>query len=109
MLQSTDELRERAARNHSLFRGINEAIARRAHQAPLEINSAVCECTDAACVERIDVSLEEYDALREHPARYAVFPRLRHVDVEAERVVAYTDRYWAVEKVADPERALVQR
>lgn len=100
----TDERERRAVQTQLLFREVNERVAaltglsEGTNQAELR-TEWVCECADPACRERLQLSVEEYEALREHPARFVVFPRLRHVSAEAERVVAYTDRSWTVEKI----------
>ncbi len=92
---------ERVARNQSLFRAINERIhelnGTLVQQAPY--GSWICECADTTCQERIEMTLGEYEALRGHPARFAVLPDGAHVVPRGERVVERADRYWLVEKI----------
>ena len=61
--------------------------------------SWICECAHTDCLERIDMTLGEYETLRKAPNRFAVMPNERHVVPEVERVVEKTERYWVVEKV----------
>jgi len=101
MVESVDELQERAARNQSLFREVNERIEglpERMDRKALR-SEWVCECANAACFERVEMSLDEYESIRQHPTRFAVCPAIQHVYAEAERLVEKTDRYWVVEKI----------
>ena len=34
----------------------------------------ICECADANCMEIIRLSLDEYEAVRQHPARFFTAP-----------------------------------
>lgn len=109
---SQHERELRAARNQSLFRAVNEKL--------MELNDAVaalsetsviaCECADASCVETLEISGEEYAAVREEPRRFAVLPG--HVYPDVENVVSESDRYVVVEKIAaagDTAEKLVPR
>ena len=91
---------ERAARNQSLFREINEQVEKlNGMLERLSPNGAwVCECADTGCVEPIEMTLGEYEAVRDNPVRFAVSAGDAHVAHEIERVVVTTDRYWVVEK-----------
>ena len=92
---------ERAARNQSLFREVNERVAvlNQTFEQLTPFGSWACECALTDCLEQIPMTLGEYEALREHPARFAVLPSEDHVFPEVERVVEKTARYWVVEKV----------
>jgi hypothetical protein len=59
----------------------------------------VCECADPTCIEKITLSIEDYEAVRSDPTHFAVAPHERHVSFEVENVVTQTERYWIVEKV----------
>jgi hypothetical protein len=91
--------RVRAARNQSLFRDINERIEQlnQAFETVLPLSEWVCECADAGCVEHIELSLAEYEALRADGNRFAVVPGHEVADVE--RVVDRFERYVVVEKL----------
>jgi hypothetical protein len=94
---------ERAARNESLFREINERLAQ-LNDALEEISPYgewMCECQDVDCHEPITMTLAEYHAVREHPNRFAIAAHGAHLYPEVERVVDETDRYWVVEKLGE--------
>ena len=99
---------ERVARNQSLFRAINARVEE-LNETFVQLTpygswmtpygSWICECADRTCQGRIEMTLGEYEALREHPARFAVLPDGAHVAPRVERVVERADRYWVVEKI----------
>jgi hypothetical protein len=87
--------RERAARNESLLREVNERVnefSRTSSFVPF-----LCECADLECRERIPLTKDEYEAVRAGPAYFAVKPG--HVLPELERVVEEGGRFTIVEKV----------
>ncbi len=93
-----DEKRqERLARNESVFRVLNENIESLAVQlgpgAPPEF---VCECSTIECFERLSLSLEEYESVRQTGTHFLVAPG--HEDIEIEQVIATRDGYSVVEK-----------
>ena len=59
----------------------------------------VCECADITCMDPVELSIEEYDAIRAATTRFAVAPGAEHVNLEIERVVQREERYWVVEKI----------
>jgi hypothetical protein len=87
-----------AAKNQALFREINERL-RELKSGAEEHAGFTCECADVVCLQTIDLTLVEYEAVRSSPTRFAVVADERHVVPEAERVVERTDRYWVVEKI----------
>jgi hypothetical protein len=66
--------------------------------------SWVCECVRRHCLERLELTIAEYEQVRRHPLRFVVAPDEEHVDASAEHVVLTTDRYWVVEKRGDEAR-----
>ena len=90
---------ERAAKNQSLFREINERI--RALNEAFDLLSPtatwVCECADLSCVEHVDLTLAEYEAIRQHPSRFPV--ALGHEQEGVEVVVERHETYLVVEKI----------
>ena len=90
---------ERAARNQALFREVNERLEKlaKAFQDVAQPARFACECANVACVEQMALTIDEYEALRAHPNRFAVLPR--HVLPDVERVVAENERYVVVEKL----------
>jgi hypothetical protein len=97
MLESTDlEIRrERAARNQSLFREVNERIEE------LVVSSSyvsfVCECFDVNCAAPLSLTVEEYEQVRDDSNRFVVAPG--HYAAEVEVVVQDTGRYVVVAKL----------
>jgi hypothetical protein len=96
-----DEHAVRAALNQKLFREVNEQV-KEVNEPFSEVVAApdwVCECADTGCVEKISMTMDEYEALRAQPTHFAVAPHASHVYFEVENVVGQTDRYWIVEKI----------
>jgi hypothetical protein len=104
-------LEARLARNEVMFRTINERIrelAGRFHQAPADALAFVCECADETCVERIHLTMEQYDDVRAIPARFVVV-RGHEATPLVERVVYRSEGFVIVRKVgiaADTVREL---
>jgi hypothetical protein len=97
MLEGTDleTRRERAARNESLFREVNERIEE------LVVSSSyvsfVCECFDVDCGAPLSLKVEEYEEVRAGSNRFVVAPA--HYDANLEVVVQETERYVVVSKL----------
>ena len=89
---------ERIGRNEAIFRSVNESIMdlESGWDAATELAQFVCECGDETCRERIELSLEEYAAVRSDGAQFALVPGHESPDVET--VVAENDRYAIVRK-----------
>ena len=88
----------RAARNQSLFREVNERIEGLPNRPPAVFELFICECCLDGCTETISLTIQEYEQIRSHPARFAVLPG--HVDPKVELVVQSADgRYEVVEKI----------
>jgi hypothetical protein len=85
------------ARNEALFRRVNEAIER--GQFPGEPDKLVrfrCECAQLECNQALEVSLGDYERVRENPRRFLV--AFDHVEPEVEDVVERSARFMVVEK-----------
>jgi hypothetical protein len=78
---------ERAARNQSLRRAVNDRIHELC-RLPVGPDAAeyLCECVDLSCPERVAVSREEYRRVRRHPADFIVAPG--HEQPQLEEVVS---------------------
>ena len=95
---------ERLARNEALFRKVNESVsdvhadwnAIAPGNQPLRI---VCECSDAACTEMIELTPASYTEVRTTPERFIVLPG--HEELSIERVVKTTDGFVIVEKTGE--------
>jgi hypothetical protein len=92
---------QRAAKNQSLFREVNERIEplNQAFTSINRTNDFVCECADESCAEMIALSVAEYESVRAAPNRFLVAPGEEHVWDDVERIVEKRDRYWVVEKL----------
>ena len=99
--------RAEIARNEAFFRAVNEGIAEASERFESVEAEFLCECGDANCTHRIEVSLEEYEAVREHPTRFLV--RRGHIEAEVEQVVGRRRRYAIVEKVDAVAARIVKR
>lgn len=94
-----------------MFRSINERIrelAGRFDQAAAESMAFVCECSDETCVERVELTIEQYDDVRAIPVRFVVRPGHEATPL-VERVVYRNDAFVIVRKVgiaADVAREL---
>ncbi len=68
----------------------------------------VCECANTECYEPLEMSLDEYRALRQNGARFAVACHPKHVFPGVEEVIQRTSRYWVVEKIEHAARVAVE-
>ena len=90
---------ERLAQNEVFFRSVNERIRQIAgrHGSDPHAYEFLCECSDAACAERVTLSLGEYEAVRADGTRFVLAEG--HSDTTIERVVKTTPDHVVVEKV----------
>jgi transcription initiation factor TFIID subunit TAF12 len=95
------------ARTEALFRDVNERIAESAERFDADSTEFVCECADANCTDRLEATLDEYEAVRADGATFLLAPGHAHGDIE--RVVEDRRRFHIVEKVHATVRATVQR
>jgi hypothetical protein len=89
---------ERLARNEALFRELNEAIEQQALRfgGIDDEYEFICECSQTDCVERLTLTLREYEQIRAEGTRFVVAPG--HADPSVELVVARTADHHVVEK-----------
>lgn len=104
MAHPETERLERAAQNQSLFREVNERLQELASTFREVAASAAfaCECADLGCVEHIEMSLDEYEAIRGDPNQFLVLPG--HVFPDVERVVSEDERFLVVAKIGQGAR-----
>jgi hypothetical protein len=90
---------ERAARNEALFRRVNERVEdiNKAFESILGDTDFFCECADIECMQKIRMSLADYEALRQVGTHFAIKPG--HDDPGTERVVEERTGYVIVEKI----------
>jgi hypothetical protein len=93
---------ERAAKNQSMFREVNERVKELTDPTTghpgLVLFDWVCECADETCVQRIALTLREYESVREIPTCFAVAASSEHFLPAVERIVSTHPRYWVVQK-----------
>jgi hypothetical protein len=101
-----DERSARLAANEAVFRAGNERID--AMLGDRQGTTAyMCECGDARCFQQVNLTNDEYEVVRSHPARF--FVASGHEDLTAgEIVVEEASRFTIVEK-RGPEREIVER
>lgn len=90
---------DRIAQNESLFRGVNEGIARAAvahGRADGEL-PFVCECPALQCGQVLHLTLAQYAVVREHPAHFLV--ARGHEVEEVEKVIGEHRNYLVVHKM----------
>ena len=95
---SADRL-ERAARNQSIFREVNERLEGLADTFKFvsEMSTFTCECADLQCTAMVNMTLQEYEAVRSDPNEFVVLPG--HVYPDVERVTYENERYVVVAKI----------
>jgi len=106
MSVTVDERASRAARNQSFFRQINERVneLNEAFSLVLPLGEWVCECADQSCIERIELSAQDYETVRQNGARFVIAPGDEHVWPDVENVTERNERYWVVEKLGEAAR-----
>jgi transcription initiation factor TFIID subunit TAF12 len=97
----------RRARTEALFRDVNERIAESAQRFDAHSTQFVCECADANCTHRLEVTLDEYEDVRADGATFMLVPGHEHDDIE--RVIAKRGGFNVVEKVQRTVRETVRR
>jgi hypothetical protein len=93
----TPEREDRIAKTEALFRDVNERIAEASQLFDAGEAEFMCECADAACTERLEVPLEEYEEVRDVPTKFLLDPD--HVKPSVERIVEHRRGYAIVEKL----------
>ena len=94
---SGTEAREtRLAENEVLFRSVNEGIEEQAIRFGGDGYEFLCECASRVCLERVALTLHEYEHIRAEATRFFVVPG--HENAEVESVVETAPHYYVVEK-----------
>jgi hypothetical protein len=96
----SDARRDRIAKNEAVFRDVNERVKRIGDETggpTNELSVFLCECGDAACLERIGMLPSEYEEVRASPVHFVVVPG--HEDPEVEVVVRRERRFHVIEKL----------
>jgi hypothetical protein len=98
----TKTTHESIGENQVAFREANERIEWAAHFALLEGHVPfICECPAVECMAIVQLTLDEYDAIRANPRRFFNVPghERRSVSAGAETVVSVFDAFTVVDKV----------
>ena len=90
-----EQRRQRAARNQSLFREVNERIEDLSSSATFA--TFVCECMSETCDESMSLTVEEYEHIRSTGNRFLVRPG--HYEPDIEEIVEGNDRFLVVAKL----------
>jgi hypothetical protein len=94
-LSDLDVQRQRAAKNQSLFREVNERIEDISANA--SFTTFICECMDETCDQSISLTIEEYEHIRADSNTFFVVPG--HEVNEVESVFETSDRFFVVSKL----------
>jgi hypothetical protein len=91
-----DERGERIARNEVAYRDVNEAIETGRTRAGRQSGAFVCECGQLGCNQLVELTLEDYEAVRAHPRRF--FMLEGHDIPDVEDVIEHHDGWIVAEK-----------
>ena len=89
---------EEKANQQVIFREVNERIAELSDDwSETGVGLFVCECSDPACAEALEISPDQYERVRSNGARFVVVSG--HQLPEVERVVETNEAFLVVEKI----------
>jgi len=99
----------RAATQQALLREVNERVAQMSEDVDpfVPFPGFVCECANGGCVERVALTLFEYEWLREDGRWFCVAPSDDHVSPSVERVVGRYGRFWVAEMTGEAAQMAV--
>jgi hypothetical protein len=97
-----DQRQKQAARNEALFREVNERVEEVGRdiayqEDPSLLTQFVCECGQEDCLEKIELTLAQYEAVRDDARRFAVLPG--HEDTDVARLIERHPGFLVVEKL----------
>jgi hypothetical protein len=95
------------ARTESLFRDVNERIAETSERFAADEAEFMCECSDPACAERLEVPLEVYEDVRADATTFLLNPD--HVEADVEKIVRRRSGYAIVKKVDEAVARIVRQ
>jgi hypothetical protein len=103
---------DRLARNEAIFREINERTRSLQERFGPEDPSTryeefLCECGDQMCVERVKLTVPEYESVRAESTQFVLRPG--HMMPRVERVVRKSDRYVVVVKLGEAAEVAADR
>ena len=104
MANGVSDVQERAGRNESRYRNLNERMepSNAVHvwvDPPMP--DWICECASTECMQPVRLTIAEYEAVRAESTHFFVVPSDEHLSPAVERVVHRNERYWVVEKMGE--------
>src|ERR1051325_9149204 len=101
--EGSDRRMHVAAKNQALFREVNERLEdlNHAFEEVLPSGEFVCECAHQGCIQHVTLTVPDYEAVRQHGARFLVAPSDEHVWPDVARIIERNETYWVVEKIDD--------
>jgi hypothetical protein len=97
----------RIAKTEALFRDVNERIAEASGRFDSDDGQFMCECADAACAERLEVPLDDYEQVREDGTTFVLNPD--HIRPDVEKIVRRERGYAVVKKVDSVVAGIVRK
>jgi hypothetical protein len=99
-----DPFAERVARNDAVFRESNERIMAVAESLEMDQRlplPVICECADVSCTTILQVTAQQYEAVRREPTWFINAPGHVRSARGWGRVVAELDGFTIIEKIGD--------
>jgi hypothetical protein len=89
---------ERLKENEETFKVANERLTSLLAErlSPADHVPFLCECADEACTASIDLTVEEYRAVRAHERHFVMLPE--HLRSPGEQIIERRDGYEITEK-----------
>lgn len=87
--------RERAAKNESVFRDVNEHINELSDTGTFHL--FVCECENRDCAEPVPMTVQEYEGVRANSNSFLIVPG--HERTQVDEVTETAARYYVVRKI----------
>jgi hypothetical protein len=96
-----DSREQRLVENEKTFRTVNNRLEQHVASVvePDQQVPFLCECIDRDCVERVELTLDEYERIRAEDNFFLIAPG--HPMLDGERLVRRSDQVWVVAKPAE--------
>jgi hypothetical protein len=93
-----EPMKVRIGENEVMFRTANERIELEAQSVDMFVTPVpfFCECPDLSCTETVELTLDEYEEIREGPTRFFCVPGHQALAVQANAAVVVEIRPDAV-------------
>ena len=94
----------RMALNEALLRERNESLEpynAATHWVNPPVADWYCECANLDCSQPVQLTVAEYESVRQNPRHFVIVPDEKHLRVDAEHVIERAERSWVVEKVGE--------